>query len=546
MRIATLLVAALSVAFPVPHLARAQQAAASATSARDSTRMSAVTYISGQSVYVGAGRSDGVREGMALEVLRGGLVIATIRATYLASRSSSGEIVTSTAAPVIGDSVRYHPALDQEAVVVGTDSSTDAEASRRSPSWRRPIRGHVGVRYFAISQPNIDGLGSLMQPSADVYLEATRLGGTPIGLIVDGRSRRTIGSRQIGTLDERTLIYQVSLSVSDPGSGARLSVGRQYSSALSSVSLFDGVTAEFNRAHWGFGGFGGVQPDVATMGYSTEVREAGGYLQVHNAPDESVPWSVTTGAVSSRDLGQLNREFGFAQVTWTSQIVSLFATQEIDINRGWKRAAGEPAVSPTSTFATLTVRPNDEISFQGGIDNRRNVRLYRDYVSPETEFDDAFREGIWGGASLVVLRTLRLGADARFAQGGSAGDAAYYTGSLSVGPSSRLSIDARLRSTSYSTDAFTGWMHAFSAGTAPFGDELRFEVNGGFRTQQLKPGVSSAANPGLSAGLNQAQWFGGSVDVSLGRSWYVLLSGTRDGTGVDLTNQFYGSLVFRF
>ena len=49
-------------------------------------------------------------------------------------------------------------------------------------------------------------------------------------------------------------------------------------------------------------------------------------------------------------------------------LVSVFATQEIDVNRGWKRTAGEPAVSPTSTFATLTVdRPTRSLSMAAWI-----------------------------------------------------------------------------------------------------------------------------------------------------------------------------------
>ena len=68
------------------------------------------------------------------------------------------------------------------------------------------------------------------------------------------------------------------------GHGARLSVGRQYSAALSSVSLFDGVTAELNRSRWGLGPFGGLQPDASTMGYSSDIREAGAYVQLHNDP----------------------------------------------------------------------------------------------------------------------------------------------------------------------------------------------------------------------------------------------------------------------
>ena len=46
--------------------------------------------------------------------------------------------------------------------------------------------------------------------------------------------------------------------------------------------------------------------------------------------------------------------------------------------------------------------------------------------------------------------------------------------------------------------------------------------------------------------LSQPRWIGASIDVGIGRSWYVLASATRDGSGDDLTNQLYWSLVFRF
>jgi len=519
---------------------------AAATS--DSTRMAAVTYISGQSVYVGAGRADGVREGMSLEVLRAGVVIATVRADFLASHSTSGEVISSTAPPAVGDSVRYHPVIDHTTIAAADSSGDQAAPRTRSPSWRRPVRGHIGLRYLSISQPNVaSGAASFSQPSADVHIDATSLGGTSVGFVVDSRSRRTIGTResQASALDQRTLVYEASMSVTHQGSGTRLSVGRQYSTALSSVSLFDGLTAELNRPHWGMGAFSGMQPDVATMNYSSSIREMGGYLQLHNAPEGGVPWSVTAGGVDSRDVGQINREYGFAQVIVSSRVVSLYATQEVDYNRGWKRAAGEPAVSPTSTFATLSIRPIDQLSFQGGVDNRRNVRLYRDYVSPETEFDDAFRQGVWGGANLFLFRKIRIGGDARLSHGGAAGGAAYYTGSLGLGPVSRLGLEAHARSTSFKTDRTTGWLHSWSAGADPFGI-VRLEVNGGLRTQRLTTAAVPATGLTPIALLSDARWIGASVDISLGRSWYVLASGTRDGSGADLTNQLYGSLVFRF
>jgi hypothetical protein len=537
--------AAVSYGF-APRIAAQQTPPAASATRADSTRMTVVTYISGQSVYVGAGRADGIREGMSLEVLRASAVIATVRVAFLASHSASGSIDSSTALPVVGDSVRYHPVIDA-AVIAATPDSASAgspDVRRRTVGWRRPIRGHIGVRYLTITEPNVSGSPSFTQPSADVYVQATQINGTPISVVVDARARRTIGTQSPSTFDDRTLVYQASISLDHQGSGTRLSLGRQYSAALSSVSLFDGVTAELNRAWWGVGGFGGMEPDAATMNYSSEIRDAGGYVQFHSPPDGPAPWSLTTGAISSRDFGQINREFGFAQLSATTNVVSLFATQEVDLNRGWKRAAGEAAVSPTSTFATVLVRASDALSFQGGVDNRRNVRLYRDLVSPETEFDDAFREGFWAGASYSFPQRIRVGGDARVSRGGVAGNASYYTGSTSLGPFTQIGFEGHLRSTAFRTESATGWLHALSVAVSPI-EVLRIEIDGGLRTEHLMDSIVTTSAATLVP-LSDVRWIGATVDISLGRWWYLLLSGTRDGSGLDQTNQLYGSLVFRF
>ena len=74
---------------------------------------------------------------------------------------------------------------------------------------------------------------------------------------------------------------------------------------------------------------------------------------------------------------------------------------------------------------------------------------------------------------------------------------------------------------------------------------VRLEVDGGLRTQQLLPATSNTTFvPAVS--LTNTRWIGASVDLSLGRSWYLLASGSRDGSGVELTNQAYASVVFRF
>lgn len=46
--------------------------------------------------------------------------------------------------------------------------------------------------------------------------------------------------------------------------------------------------------------------------------------------------------------------------------------------------------------------------------------------------------------------------------------------------------------------------------------------------------------------LSDGGWFGASVDLSMGSSWYLLLSDTRDRIGLDRTQVLYCSLMLRF
>src|SRR2546425_10523833 len=87
-------------------------------------------------------------------------------------------------------------------------------------------------------------------------------------------------------------------------------------------------------------------------------------------------------------------------------------------------------ISLTSTFAVFQYHATQDLTLDAGFDNRRNVRLYRDVVNPETAFDDTYRQGAWAGMWLQLARRFRLGLDARFSSGGPAGGAHPHTPSF--------------------------------------------------------------------------------------------------------------------
>lgn len=510
-----------------------------------------VTYVTGQSVYIGAGHLDGVWIGSRVMILRAGAPVAEIRVRYLSSHAASCELVAGSSPVQPSDSVRF--SLEPKAAAPRDSATKVVAATKPRPThntgWARSagIRGRVGMSYLVIS-PRDSGQGHITQPAADLRVEGYNVGGSSLSFVVDARTRRTYADPAAGesSVDAGTRVYQASLSWSDVSSGARVTLGRQYSNALSPVSLYDGATIEVDKRRWAGGVFGGTQPGYTSLELSGEIREFGGYVQLHQAqqpPGElSIfrRWSLTMGGIGSYDHSTLNREFMFAQVQYSDRRLFLFATQEVDYNRGWKRDLGESVLSPTSTFATAQLQLTDEVSVHTGFDNRRNVRLYRDFISPETAFDDSFREGYWGGVSVMALHHLRLGLDARQSSGGSSGSANSYTGMAGFERILPLEGSVRFRATRYTSARAEGWLYSSAIGITPAW-RLHLELNGGVRDERYPGGRLPAGNPSANV-----RWLGVDADVGLARSWYLLLSGSRTTGGGEGNDQLYATLSYRF
>lgn len=485
-----------------------------------------ITYLAGGLAYLDAGRDDGLREGQRLQVQRQNDTVAVLTVTYLASRRAACTIVSGAERLAVGDSVTFTRAVP---VVVRADTAAAAGSlrSRRNHG----LHGRLGLRYLVVSPP--EG-SSFTQPALDLRLDATEIGGTPLGIVADVRARRNYRRLADGssTVEARNAVYQAALLVR-PGGPARFTIGRQYLPSVSSVTLFDGALVEYQRTRFGAGVFAGAEPDPARMGIG-DTRDYGGFVQVRSVPRQRVRWAVAGGAVGSYVDGTVNREFGFLQASIAGPRFTLFAAQEFDANRGWKAEAGEPGVTFTSTFASVALRPAEWLDLHGGVDSRRNVRLYRDFESPEVVFDDSFRRGVWGGISMTPASRIRLGLDGRMAFAvDSTTRLQSGTGWVSVDRISRLGLALRSRHTRYGSVGRRGWLQTFGLGFRP-AFWIGLEGRGGLRRETLRNEASDAS------------WFGADIDLTLGRRVYLFLSGTRETGGLAAGDQILGSLSWRF
>jgi hypothetical protein len=508
--------------------------------AQDSTTMKGarVTYLTAVTAYIDAGRLEGLRDTARVEVRRAGATIGVLRVAFLASHQASCSIVSATGPLAVGDSVRFVPVP----LPVAARRDTASGAPRLTTAHRRtrPLRGRMAAQYFSMRQ--LDGTaGKLTQPSFDLRLDGPPLGSSLFTVAVDIRARRTYTILPDGTAvsDGRGRVYQAALTAVGPGAPVRLTVGRQISGDLASVGLFDGMMADLTRPGWSAGAFAGTQPEPLHLGFSGDIIEGGGYVQRHNKPGVGTPWTLTFGVSGSYQANHTNREFLYAQGTYLAPRLTLFVTQEVDYYRPWKRLPGMSALSPTSTLAMVQLRPMTFVSFDVGFDNRRNVRLFRDVINPETSFDDTNRQGLWGGVTLQPVAHLRIGVDARSNSGDPAGHADAYTATTNVDRVTPLALSVRTRSTRYLNPQVTGWLHSAALSVEPTwasGPQLRVELNGGRRVERSA----------ILGSTSTMRWVGAGFDLALWRSWFLMFSGTWQRGGVEAYDQMFGGVSFRF
>lgn len=522
-------------------------AAVAAAGPRDtvSVRRAAVTAVTMGMVYFSAGRGDGLKEGAVVTVARLGPK-GRYQVAFLSSKSAAAKGDSTAALPAVGDSVEFRPVFEAPAAVVvntGPDSTRGTVQVAQAFKPRGPrLRGRFGFRYLS-SVDKTNGI-SMKQPGVEVLLDGPLGRGSPIGIAMDIRTRRTSLYRP-GEGTPRTEgvmgVYQAALRVQGSQGPVRAVIGRQYAPTLAGVGLFDGLSVDIQKSKWAGGVMAGLAPELGTMAVSTDIKQLGGFFQLRNPTGAAgAHWSVTMGGIGSYAAGgEVNREFAFFQATVFSKTVSAVALQEIDYNRGWKVALGEKTFSPTSTYLSLNLTPSNWVSLNGGLDNRRSVRLYQDLNTPEALFDDRFRMGMWGGAYFTVNRNLRFSGDVRTNTVGGADSlrTTAYSGTMSLDRLTKLGLGLRFRGTRYETPGRgpgTFWSGTFRI--AP-GNAGAFELTGGGRTE--------------TGGLvnTDRTWAGFNTELFFKRSWFLLANYSREWGKNDLTpttDLIYAGLSYRF
>ncbi len=269
-----------------------------------------------------------------------------------------------------------------------------------------------------------------------------------------------------------------------------------------------GVLARTAGERWGGGVLFGAQPRVGDLEPSLDLLQAGAFVEAHARPGGASRWTATLGGVTSSQEGEVNRDFLFLGGSWQNPRVAVYLAQEADIARGWRKDVLPGTITLSSTFASVRVEATPTVQARAGYDARRSVPLYRDRVTPETEFDDQLREGGWLGASVRPMKQLRIDADVRRRFGDTTRSLTAWNGAAEYVVAGVRALRLRARAAladgdEVSTTLFAGGLECAVA------RDLSVGAGGGVRT----------TNDDRSEFTEQAPWWNLEADWAIAGGW---------------------------
>ncbi len=477
-----------------------------------------VTYVTARTVYIDLGANAGLRVGQRLELRRDGEVVAQLEVRELSSRRAACSLVEGVDRPVMGDSVVPLGALNRSPSESGAHGLDPSSRGRRSG-----LHGRVAVDLLYLRDES--GLGrDLWQPAARLRLKGRQVLANRWDADIDIRTRRSIYSAKGQPTLQRNRIYKFTLSTESHG--VRWSFGRQYSTDVGAFGLVDGAQMGWRRGSWELQALGGTQPDGLNLGFRATSLRAGFMLFHHHTTTHGNKWRLGMGYAGSYDSGHFDREFVHLRSRYSSRRFTLVATQDVDVNRVWKHALEGKTFSLTRSHLLLRSRLDDAVVVFGGYDNRRPIRRYRDLETPETRFDDRYRQGLWAGLRHRLNSSYSWGVMLRSRRGASQDGADALTLDLRGSEDWKGRWWVVSRSTAYRNDLVDGWLQS---GRLGWGNDRGFtlELFAGLRHENGKDNdLSDFTDP----------WFGWGAEAEIGSRWSV---------GYDFERSFEGNEAYQ-
>ncbi len=521
-----------------------------------------VKHVYGDAVYLEAGSSSGLTEGLKLAIRQKASatdgappdIVAEIEIESVATTSAAGRILSSKRKIEAGDiavlseeglsqirSALHAREVQKYPQVVSFTQGIPPEQEIRESIPKPPlpevnrIRGLLGVDYNGLQQPDS---GTRSQFGFVFRIDATRLGGShwKISGYHRGKlqSRRDPGRQETLTdLINRT--YHLGLHYDNPGSRWVAGGGRLYVPWASSLSTIDGFYFGRRLGKETVGVFGGTTPDPSSWNYNPNRQMAGAFVNFERGGFESFRFTSTAGIALSWIHWNPDRKFGFFENgIFYRHYLSIYSNVEADLVPE-SNGSGKQEATLSRNYFTIRFQPHKVIGFDINESYFRNIPTFDPQLIGTGLVDRFLFQGLSGGIRLTL--PYRLGLYANTGRSSRTGDQKpswNYLAGASISNILNSGIRTEYRYSQFDSSFGRGTYQSITA-ARELGDRYRFSIQAG---QQSVETTFVSQNRARFINANMDWYFGARYFMGLGVAVYRGQS--------QHYNQFFINLGYRF
>lgn len=379
----------------------------------------AVRYRTVDTIYLDAGRAEGLAVGDTLEIRRDGAAIANVEIVFVAEHSASCAIVSETVEIQVGDVAHFeddrvseNPGGAAAAATAGaaaTDEGQDSQAQSDSAGYQAGASA-AGRRTRFSGSLTLDWEGfsdaspaerDYTRTAARLNLRVRDIGGKPFAFALRLRSlewdRDDASEPQAPEVEDRDRLYEASLTYDPPDGRVSFSVGRIGTNPFVGIGYLDGGLAEVRVASGvSVGAFFGGRPVIEEFGFEDSGTKYGAYTRVRTNP-RTPTRGLELFVAGIREDGEqeVSREYAAVEVEYRGFGNWSFRQHtEIDFNRGWRGDLAPSSTQLSNLSLVASGRLGGSSRLIVSYDRNERYRTEENRLIPEALFDDLWRQGI--------------------------------------------------------------------------------------------------------------------------------------------------------
>jgi len=424
----------------------------------------AVSYITGESIYVKFENTSGIEKGDTLFVLRNEILEPGLVVLNLSSISClcnpigdnlfkvSDKIVSNKKSNKIIEPIEIQPEgqIEQD---VNEQILTSSKPEILKPDVNQNVTGRLSLSSYSnfsnTSGEDIHRFRYTFSMNAQNILDSKVSAETYISFSHKLNQWDVVQEN----LNNALKIYSLALKF-DFNETTSIWAGRKINPKIANVGAIDGLQFQKQWNHISVGAVAGTRPDFKDYGYNPDLFEYGAYIgQSQKVQNGFIQSSLAF--FEQRNSGNIDRRFVYFQHSNSFiKNINIFSSFELDLYR-LENGTPQNKLSLTSLYFSVRYRISRRLSLFGSYDNRKNVIYYETFKNYADEvLQLASRQGFRFRINYRPINYLNLGINAgtRFRKEDPQTTKtinSYATYTRIPGINASLTISANLMQTSY-------------------------------------------------------------------------------------------------